>query len=184
MMATASRRWFKVWSLPGCVSENPTFGGIAFPRKTRVPISEVDGKTDWSSRQGDYVQLTEDQVQKIHAAIRREVQRVFDHKSGRGKIYVKESPNYIPYDEDKPMSEFVRMVEVAGPPEVYSTDDGRIDDVPDEAKELLDDPEVRLAVRTNTRRKQNRMRVDDTPIDVPTPGDESRQGQTDKSTAP
>jgi len=179
MLATeVKKRWYKVWSLPSCVSENPTFAGVAFPRRTKTPISEVDGRTEWSVHQGGYVQLSDEEVQSVKDSIKREVQRILDHKSGRGKIFTLGTPNHIPHPTDEPMAFHVRMMAVDGPPEAIQGE-GIIElDLPDEAKELLEDPEVRQVIRQNTRRKQSRMRVDDTPIDA---SQESRQGQTDKS---
>lgn len=124
MATTTDKTWFHVWSDDGCVAETPSVGGVTFPRRTRVSIGESGGKTDWSTRQGDYLPLTEEQLARIREGIARRVQRVYHKVDGRpvGKIYLLGSDVYRPEPGDEPLGKYLHLRAVSGPPEASALD--------------------------------------------------------------
>lgn len=115
------RRWYHIWCDDGCVLEQPTVGGVCFPRTTKVALESHDsGKTEWSSRKGDYLELSTEQVERVKAAVGTRVQRVLrSSQAGRpiGRVYVLGSINYSPLPQDEPLGKYLHIREVEGPPD-------------------------------------------------------------------
>jgi hypothetical protein len=168
MQATiTARKWYHVWSEEGCVLQAPTVAGVCFPRQTKVAVAGSEGKTEWSTRKGDYLRLTDEQVSRLKNKIMGRVQRRFQvgraHERGIGDVYIIGAPNYIPEEGDEPLSRFLHIREVEAPPEAVadrsSTSLEAI--LSQEEAEFLGQPEVAAAVAANSRRKKARATAED-----------------------
>lgn len=87
-------------------------GGIAFSRTTYTDRSTSDGdgtKTYDIPRDGDYLDLYEDDIARLRAARGRKVARFVSANSGIWRIYDKGTLGYRPMKGDVPLEDFVLL---------------------------------------------------------------------------
>lgn len=107
---TPGRYW--VGLKDGAPRETIQFGGIAFPRTTYTerPNPEKDGVRTYDvPRDGDYLDLYEDDLQRLLAARGKKVARFVSAQSGMWRIYDKGTLGYRSMPNDKPLEEFLLL---------------------------------------------------------------------------
>ena len=142
--AKIQRKKFFVGVREGAPVHNITLGGISFPRQTATFRPSSEGSVDTPMfRLGDYVDLSEEEWNRVRAAIASRVVRWTKGKR-RGFVYSVDSQSFVPEEDDEPLAPYLYMQMVSEGSTPGSQGPGlTLDDVMP-AWEALQDEKVRI----------------------------------------